>query len=147
MTLQEWLDQGWLRSHSTSRQEIKDLLAIVERDLSDSASDISVDWRFGIAYNAALKLCTVLLYASGFRPARESAHYRTIESLPLVLGEERGQDAEYLQTCRSIRNAVEYDRIGGVAERDVEELVAFVEDLRDDVLDWIGRERPGLLHA
>ena len=61
MSLKQWLDNGWLRRHQTSAKEISDLLAITERDLKDAKGGISDDWRFGIAYNAALKLCTVLL--------------------------------------------------------------------------------------
>jgi hypothetical protein len=55
MTLRQWLDNGWLEPHRTSREEIGRLLAIVERDLRDAEGDISLDWRFGIAYNAALE--------------------------------------------------------------------------------------------
>ncbi len=57
MTLKQWADNGWLRAHQTSPQEIADLLAVVERDLADAEGNISPDWQFGIAYNAALKLC------------------------------------------------------------------------------------------
>ena len=39
-----------------SDEEIKDLLAIVDRDINDASGPISADWRFGIAYNAALGL-------------------------------------------------------------------------------------------
>lgn len=63
MTLKQWADNGWLESHVTSTGEIANLLAIVDRDLADAGGDISTDWRFGIAYNAALKLCTIMLYA------------------------------------------------------------------------------------
>lgn len=145
MSLQQWAENGWLRPYSTNQKEITDLLAIVERDLADAAGSISSDWRFGIAYNAALKLCTVLLYASGFRPQRTLAHYRTIQSLPLVLGANRSDDAGYLDTCRRKRNALEYDRVGGATEQDVEELRGFVRDLLDDVLNWLGKEHPELL--
>jgi hypothetical protein len=69
MSLQKWLEYGWLRPHQPSRKEISDLLRIIDRDLHDAAGNISADWRFGIAYNAALKLCTILLYAEGYRRA------------------------------------------------------------------------------
>ena len=50
MSLKDWLDNGWLKQHQTNRQEITDLLSIVERDLADAEiSALSVDWRFGIA--------------------------------------------------------------------------------------------------
>jgi hypothetical protein len=68
MSLEQWAKNGWLRPHKSSKQEIAGLLGIVDRDLKDAESDISSDWKFGIAYNAALKLCTILLHASGYRP-------------------------------------------------------------------------------
>ena len=76
MTLKQWASNGWLRPHRTSAEEIGNLLAIVKRDIHDAGQQgISADWRFGIAYNAALKLCTVLLYAEGYRPEKSLAHY------------------------------------------------------------------------
>jgi hypothetical protein len=87
MSLQVWANNGWLRSHKTSREEIGNLLEIVQRDLKDAQGPgLSADWRFGIAYNAALKLCTVLMYCEGFRPEKNLAHYRTLQALPLILG-------------------------------------------------------------
>jgi len=46
MSLQSWADNGWLRAHRTSRQEVGELLKIVERDLQDArAGGLSEDWR------------------------------------------------------------------------------------------------------
>ncbi len=74
MSLETWLANRWLRRHETSAKEIRDLSLIVERDLHDASSGgISADWQYGIAYNAALKLCTILLYASGYEPERQLA--------------------------------------------------------------------------
>lgn len=60
MSLEDLANNGWLQRHESSRQEIADLLAIVDRDLADAGGNISPDWHFGIAYNGALKLCTIL---------------------------------------------------------------------------------------
>lgn len=144
MNLQQWVDHGWLRLHKTSREEIVNLLQIVNRDLEDAEGDISTDWRFGIAYNAALKLCTILLYAEGFRPERTLHHYRTIQALPAILGKERKGDAEYLDTCRSKRNIVEYDYVGAVTENDANELIEFAKELRNDVMKWLKDHHPEL---
>lgn len=77
MSLKQWERDGWLRPHSASRQEVADLLAIVDRDLADAGANISPDWRFGIAYNAALKLCTILLlHASGYRTEKNHTSER-----------------------------------------------------------------------
>ena len=145
MTLRQWQDNGWLRPHTTSPGEIGNLLAIVDRDLQDAQGGISPDWRFGIAYNAALKLCTVLLYAEGYRPERTLQHYRTIQCLPIILGPERSTDADYLDACRMKRNRVEYDYVGGVSEDNVYELLAFTRELRDQVLTWLKASHPALI--
>ena len=145
MTLKQWADNGWLTSHKTSAEEIGNLLAIVERDLKDaSEGGISADWRFGIAYNAALKLCTVLLYAEGYKAERTLQHYRTIQALSLILGSERKKDSNYLNACRSKRNIVEYDYIGGVTENDANELINYVKQLKDEVETWLEREHSEL---
>ena len=145
MTLQKWAEYGWLRSHTTSPQEISDLLAIADRDIADAKSGgISTDWQFGIAYNAALKLCTVLLYAEGYRAGQGLQHYRTIQVLPLILGSKRNEDANYLDTCRVKRNTVEYDRVGATSEGEVAELIDFAVEFRADVLEWLQANHPGL---
>ncbi len=140
MSLRQWASSGWLRPHQTSPREIQDLLAIVKRDLADAQGDISADWQFGIAYNAALKLCTILLSASGYRPEKALQHYRTLQALPLILGPERKADADYLEACRIKRNAVEYDRAGGATRQEARELVEFSKELRQAVIAWLERE-------
>ena len=145
MSLKQWLDNGWLRRHQTSAKEISDLLAITARDLKDAKEGISDDWRFGIAYNAALKLCTVLLYAEGYKAERTLQHYRTIQALPLILGQDRKKDAEYLDSCRSKRNIVEYDYVGAATEQDADELIEFVVELEKDVREWLKEHQPDLV--
>jgi hypothetical protein len=147
MSLRDWADSRWLRPHATSRDEIAGLLGIVERDLADAGRDISADWRFGIAYNAALRLCTILLYAEGYRPERSLQHYRTIQALALVLGPDRKADVEYLEVCRKKRNIIEYDAADTVTGRDARELAAFVVELRDRVLAWLREHHGELLES
>jgi hypothetical protein len=145
MTLKQWADNGWLASHVTSTEEIANLLAIVDRDLADAGGGISPDWRFGIAYNAALKLCTVLLYAESYRATRTLQHYRTIQAVPLILGQSHQADADYLDACRKKRNIVEYDYVGGVTDDEASELAAYILELREKVLNWLKQSHPQLL--
>ena len=52
MSLSDWERNGWVTKHQTSRNEIRDLLQVVERDLRASAAEgLSADWRMNIAYN------------------------------------------------------------------------------------------------
>jgi len=85
VSLSEWLKNGWLIEHRTSRQEIKHLLRLVDRDLVDCRnSTLSADWRFNIAYNAALQCAKAALAAAGFRAAKDAHHYRVIQSLSIT---------------------------------------------------------------
>ena len=145
MSLKQWADNGWLKPHRTSQKEISNLLSIVERDLIDAQKDISADWRFGIAYNAALKLCRILLSAEGYRPSHELQHYRTLAALPEILGDTKKADAEYLNDCRKKRNIVEYDEVGGASESDADELIGFVKEFKDEVITWLKKNHPELL--
>ncbi len=71
MSLELWKQNGWLREHKTSPEEVASILALVDRDLADAArEEVSTDWRFNIAYNAGLQLATVVLYAAGYRAGR-----------------------------------------------------------------------------
>jgi hypothetical protein len=54
MSLEQWFNNGWVKRHKSGSQEIANLFNIVERDLQDAETDeLSDDWKFGIAYNAA----------------------------------------------------------------------------------------------
>ena len=145
MSLQNWHKNGWLRPYQTNRQQITGLMAIVDRDLNDAqTAQLSTDWQFGIAYNAALKLCTILLCAEGYRPERNLAHFRTIQALPLILGNNRLEDADYLDICRSRRNLVEYDLAVRTRTEEADELIQFSKELRDDVREWLKDKHPQL---
>ncbi len=146
MSLPTWLAAGWLQKHQTSPEEIRDLWLIAERDLKDATfGGISQDWRYGIAYNAALKLCTILLYAEGYKPAKgQLAHSRTLNSLPHILGTHRQSDADYLDGCRQKRNTVEYDYVGGASKTDADEIIAFGRELQVEVADWLRKKHPKL---
>ena len=145
MTLKQWSENGWLRTHVTTPEEIANLFQIVERDLKDARSGVSADWRFGIAYNAALKLCTILLYAEGYKAERTLQHYRTIQALAKILGPGKSEDVVYLDTCRSKRNTAEYDSVGVATDRDSGELIEFAESLRDEVTAYLKKNHPKLL--
>lgn len=141
MSIGNLIKSGVLISQESSKDEIADLLKIVERDLEDSAqTEISDDWQFGIAYNAALKLANILVRASGYRVKGQGHHMNTIAMIPLILGSHKKEDSEYLDTCRRKRNIVEYDCVGGATSEDVKELREFVKEFQKEVLVWLSNK-------
>jgi hypothetical protein len=111
---------------------------MTQRDIEAvQTENLTADWKFGIAYNAALKLGTVLLYAEGYRPENQLAHFRTIQALPLVFEPARKADTDYLEACRVKRNKVENDTIDQATPEQAAELVKFVVELREEVKAWL----------
>lgn len=146
MSLKQWKANGWLKSHQSDVQELRNLLEIADRDLQDAmACNLSNDWKFGIAYNAALKLCTMMLFDAGYMPEKNLAHYRTLLSIEYTLGEHRKDDAVYLDACRAKRNHVEYDYVDGASLAEAAELVEFTKQLREEVVGRLAAKYPGLV--
>jgi hypothetical protein len=144
MTLTDWLANHWLVAHEPSREEIEDLLAVVERDLTDASIDtLSPDWRLGIAYNAALQLATLALAAAGFRPGRERAHERTILSLRFTIGA-APHLVDTIDGVRRKRNINNYERAGTSSPSEALEMYAITSELRNRVLDWLQQYHPEL---
>ena len=66
-------------------------------------------------------------------------------AVPLILGESRKEDANYLDACRTKRNIVEYDYVGGASGEDAKELLEFVEEFRQEVITWLKKNHSELL--
>ncbi|MDO9182863.1 MAG: hypothetical protein Q7U04_10670 [Bacteriovorax sp.] len=142
MSIDNFIKSGVLVKQDSSKDEITDLFKIVERDLEDSSqTEISDDWQFGIAYNAALKLANVLVRASGYRVKGQGHHMNTFAMIPLILGAHKKDDSDYLDACRRKRNIVEYDSVGGATAEDVKELREFVQEFQKEVLTWLSKNQ------
>jgi hypothetical protein len=63
----------------------------------------------------------------------------------MILDEKRKADADFLGSCCSKRNTVEYDSVGAATEDDVRELIEFVKELKASVLTWLKEKHPELL--
>ena len=139
MSLYDWLNSGWLKPRRSSRKEIQNLYRIIIRDLKDAQQEhVSEDWRFAIACNAARQCCTLALYCSGYRPDRGSGgeHYRTINSLTDTMGSSFEEIRNYLDSCRSKRNASDYDTAGTISRHEVDELIKVAQELYEAVQKW-----------
>lgn len=84
------------------------------------------------------------LATAGYRASRESHHYRVIQSLELTVV----KDAKFIRSCdafRKKRNVSNYDIDGGISDREVQEMIAIAESLREDVEHWIRTNHARLL--
>ena len=144
MSLADWLKNGWLIDHKTSRQEIWHLFRLADRDLADCRnSTLSADWQFNIAYNAALQCAKAALAAAGFRAAKDAHHFRVIQSLKFTLGTE-DRIIQKLDAFRKKRNISEYDYAGAITAVELDEMIVLAGNLRRSAEAWIVAEYPSL---
>jgi uncharacterized protein (UPF0332 family) len=148
MTLKELLNDGRLKPHKTSAQEISDLAKVAERDLADaSVKGLSTDRRFIIAYNAILQLATIVLYANGYKTSGSGHHYTTFQCLKEILPAGYTQLMDYFDACRSKRNISDYDHAGIVSEQEADEILAEAIKFKKIIINWLKTNYPKLVPA
>lgn len=140
MSLEKWVEYGWLKPEPSSRDEIKSLLTIVDRDLADAeVAGVSEDRRFEAAFSAARTCANIALRASGYRTAIQAGHHlKTIESLDPKL-------IQRLKTLSKKRNATSYDSAGNVSNEELLLAIKTAIELRLGVLAWVQEKHPELL--
>jgi len=145
MSLESWSKNGWLTEHKATKQEIEELLAIVDRDLHDcQVSGLSPEWRLNIAYNAALQVSTAALAACGYRSSRDAHHFRIIQSLALTIGAESSLIHQF-DGFRKKRNIAGYERMGTVSDQEAAEMLELARLLREKITEWLRADHPELL--
>ena len=139
MSLEDWVQNGWLERRESSPQEIKDLLMVADRWLSDygSAGKLSADARLTLAYGAILAAGTVALRAAGYRVTRGgNEHYHTIEALEFAVDPDK-KSIPTIHAMRKKRNQTSYEVSGRVSDREAESAGRLAHKLRRDVGKWI----------
>lgn len=146
MSLEQWHKNGWLKRHQPSSVETHELLAVVDRDLRDCQTrGLSEDWRFGIAYNAALQLARIVLHAAGFDTLKgDSHHFRAIDSLQFTIGAE-SMLIDQFQVFRKKRVAGVYETAGMISDADASGMLRLAQDLLERVMEYLMAEHSDLL--
>lgn len=146
MSLEKWVEYGWVKREPSSRDEVEGLVTIVERGITDSKVDsISTDLRFIAAFNAVLTAATIALRAAGYRTSSQAGHHlRTLESLEFTIGAD-ARTIGKLRVFNNKRNKSSYDVAGVVSDQELQSLLKFAEELRVGVLSWLREHHPELL--
>ena len=144
MTWQKLVANNRAKPHTTSRQEIDGLRAVVDRDLKDAAiAGLSEDRRFATAYNAVLQLATIVIACAGYRVgAKQGHHENTFVALELAMGLPAAKLAKYFNTCRKKRNTVDYNLANVVTETELRELLEKANEFRQLVEAWVAKNHP-----
>src|ERR1700679_1874291 len=146
MSLEKWVEYGWLKAEPSSPEEIRDLFSIITRAVNDARVEaISDDLRFQAAFSAALTAANLALRASGYRTRVQTGHHQKIvESLALTLK----SDPKLIQKLKVFskkRNATSYDVAGNISEQELEQAIKVAEELQQSISTWLGLNHPELL--
>jgi uncharacterized protein (UPF0332 family) len=146
MSLEKWVEYGWVKAEPSSPEEIRDLFGIVARDLKDAKVDaISDDLRFQAAFGAALTAANAALRASGYRTKVQVGHHQKIvESLELTVK----ADPKLIQKLKVFskkRNTANYDAAGNVSRQDLEQAIKVANELKQNVATWLEDNHPELM--
>jgi hypothetical protein len=131
-----------LASHNVTalpptKAELDSLRSIVARSLSDAtATGLSTDARFIMAYDAARTLSLMIVRACGYRPRSFAGHYNTFLALEAADAQFVALSA-YFDGCRNKRNVSEYEGAGGVTDTEADELLKAVRQFAVDAEAWI----------
>ena len=135
-----------MRNHTTSRQELTDLRAVIARDLQDAAlAGLSADRRFATAYNAVLQLTKMVIACAGYRVVGQGHHQTAFEALELAMGSGIANSSAYFDTCRRKRNLVEYDMANVATDTEADELLRQARQFGQLVEAWIAQNHPTLV--
>jgi hypothetical protein len=120
-----------------SKAELDNLRSIVTRSLNDvTATGLSADARFVMAYDAARTLSLIIVRAEGYRPRSVGGHYNTFLALEAA-DPAFAALAAYFDGCRMKRNDCEYDFAGGVTETEADGLLKSVHQFAIDAAAWV----------
>jgi len=145
VSLKDWSEFGWVKPHTPRPREIADLLASADRNLGDSqVPGLSIDGRYGFAYQGILQAAAAALAASGYRAERDQHHHRILKSLRFTVGLD-GDTVDRLDKYRKKRNQGVYEAVGVVSEQEVSEIVRVAKDLRVRIEDWLKDKHPDLM--
>ena len=139
--LETWLENGWIKRHQTSPEEVVNLLAIAAARLSDAremARDdrISLDLQLTALFIAARVLAEIALRVSGYRVAASSRHHElTIGSVPHTMGREWRSTQQFFEVIRRERIIVEYESVGRATTQQIAELTAEVSRFHRAVIE------------
>src|SRR6185437_5172369 len=145
MSFEDWLANGHLKRHVSSRDELEKLYRVIRRDIKAAGNrKMDDDWRFVAAYNGALQAAGAALKAAGYEvPKAGGAHFQTIESLKLTIRDD-GTIVDPLQKFRAKRGGGIYEETEIASDQEIKELRKLATELFDKVRSFIAIEHAAL---
>ena len=136
-----------MQQHQPTKREIDDLRGVIARNIADAAvTGLSADNRLGIAYEAVLVSCKLVVHASGYRirSGIPGAHAKTLECAEIALGPSISTIIAYFDAIRRKRNRLSYDVAGMIGQTEAAEALKRARAFKTTVEAWLKKTHPSL---
>lgn len=129
MSYQRLLKERKIKTHRATKEEIKDILEVADRDLkfAKEAMAHNWDWAFAIAYNAALSASRAYMYQEGYRPTSSESHKTVWRFMLVALPKENHDRIYFFDRMRVKRNKNLYDQVGLISETEGRQIIQSAE--------------------
>ena len=146
MSLEGLADSRRLKHEATSADEIRGLIEVVERSLTDAGVEaISEDLRLIAAYNAILTSAKIALRAAGYRAPNQAGHHiLTFETLKYTVAAD-DREIRRLKAFAVQRGTATYDAAGATSASQLRSAIRAAEELQKKVMAWLRDHHPELL--
>lgn len=146
MSWQQLLAARKVHAHKTSKQELDELRAVIQRDLSDAAIPaLSEDRKFATAYNAALQTAKMAIACAGYRVGAILGHHAiTFECAGLALGKGADMFVQFFDASRRKRNIIDYTGAQIATATEAAEVLQRAQEFLALVESWIKARHPKL---
>lgn len=136
MMYERFEKENTIEKVSISKEEIKELVEIANRDISTAnyvmAHDI--DWALAIAYNSVHQMLLAIMYKEDFRPKGGAKHKATIDFCLIALGDKYRAEIDIIDKLRKKRNKAVYHHIKTVSELEAKEAIRFAKEFVDRII-------------
>jgi uncharacterized protein (UPF0332 family) len=133
MNLGELLNNNMIAKVASSRQQVEDIMKVVERDLqaaNDNLKNGYADWALNIGYNAMLQAGRALMLSRGYRPVGEAKHVSVIEFVKAEYSKQVPTQALYIfSKTRKKRHKAVYEEADNVSDSEARTVIINAEAL------------------
>ncbi len=133
MNLGELLNNNMIAKVASSRQQVEDIMKVVERDLqaaNDNLKNGYADWALNIGYNAMLQAGRALMLSRGYRPVGEAKHVSVIEFAKAEYSKQVPTQALYIfSKTRKKRHKAVYEEAHTVSDSEARTVIINAEAL------------------
>lgn len=133
MNLGELLNNKMIAKVASGRQQVEDIMKVVERDLqaaNDNLKNGYADWALNIGYNAMLQAGRALMLSKGYRPVGEAKHVSVIEFVKAEYSKQVPTQALYIfSKTRKKRHKAVYEEADTVSDSEARTVITNAEAL------------------